>query len=252
MKEKLDQFTISPEDRLLDALKKIDSNKLGFVICLDNDGKVIGVMTDGDARRALINQATTSSPVKDIFNRNATIARLSDGFESVTELFKNPSIKFLPIVDDADHLINIITKPQFHTFLLQDIQSDLSYDFLSLDTSVLDNEINNRPWGFYKTTVLTDYYQAKILTIRPSGKLSLQSHLHREEYWIIVHGKGTVQLEESSMEVSTGSTVFIPKGAKHRISNTDDNEDLILTEVQIGDYLAEDDIVRYEDVYGRA
>ena len=67
----------------------------------------------------------------------------------------------------------------------------------------------------------------------------------------MVHGKGTVQIDDSVLNVTCGSSVFIPKGCKHRLTNTDKAENLIITEVQIGDYFGEDDIIRYEDVYGR-
>lgn len=113
-------------------------------------------------------------------------------------------------------------------------------------------EIYQRPWGYYKTTVLNSYFRAKIISVKPGGMLSYQSqHNHREEYWIVVHGTGTVQLDKSVLQVGSGSTVFIPLGCKHRVTNTDENECLIITEVQIGDYFGEDDIIRYEDIYGR-
>lgn len=67
----------------------------------------------------------------------------------------------------------------------------------------------------------------------------------------MAHGNGAVQIEKSIINVSCGSSLFIPKGAKHRLINTDETENLIITEVQIGDYLGEDDIIRYEDIYGR-
>ena len=174
-----------------------------------------------------------------------------DGFEKVIDLFKNQSIKFLPIVDNDGKLINLITKNQMHALLLQDIQADLEFDFSTLDTGVVDHEIFQRPWGYYKTTVLNDYFQAKIISVKPGAQLSLQSHDHREEHWIVVHGTGTVQLDNSVLSVSCGSTIFIPLGCKHRLTNTDEKESLIITEVQIGDYFGEDDIIRYEDVYGR-
>ena len=138
-----------------------------------------------------------------------------------------------------------------HALLLQNIHADLSYDFFSLDTGVIDHEIFQRPWGFYKTTVLNDFYQSKIISVKPGGQLSLQSHNRREEHWIVVHGTGTVQIDESVFNVTCGSSVFIPKGARHRLINTGTTETLVVTEVQIGDYLGEDDIVRYEDIYGR-
>ena len=138
-----------------------------------------------------------------------------------------------------------------HALLLQNIHADLNYDFFSLDTGVIDHEIFQRPWGFYKTTVLNDFYQSKIISVKPGGQLSLQSHNRREEHWIVVHGTGLVQIDESVFNVTCGSSVFIPKGARHRLTNTSATESLVVTEVQIGDYLGEDDIIRYEDIYGR-
>ena len=105
--------------------------------------------------------------------------------------------------------------------------------------------------GYYKTTVLNKYFQSKIISVKSHEKLSLQSHNHREEHWTVVHGRGTVQIDNSIINVYCGSSIFIPKGAKHRLMNIDDKESLIITEVQIGDYLGEDDIIRYEDLYGR-
>ena len=194
---------------------------------------------------------SSSCPVREIYTRNAKVVGVDEGFNAVIGLFRNQSIKFLPIVDDDGRLVNIITKSQLHALMLQDIHADLTYDFFSIDTSILDTQIFQRPWGFYKTTVLNDYYQSKVLSVRPGGQLSLQSHSRREEHWVVVHGTGLVQLDESLVNVTCGSSVFIPKGARHRLINTDDAETLIINEVQIGDYLGEDDIIRYEDEYGR-
>ena len=239
-------------ESMIDALIKIDANKQGFVIVIDDTNRVKGVLTDGDIRRAIIKGIRTEECVTSFYVSNAKTISVNDGFETVTELFKNESIKFLPIVDDEGKLINIITKRQMHALLLQDIPVDLTYDFFSLDTSVVDHEIFQRPWGYYKTTVLNDYFQAKIISVKPGGQLSLQSHEHREEHWIVVHGTGTVQLDKSIFSVKYGDTIFIPLGCKHRLTNTDKEESLIITEVQIGDYFGEDDIIRYEDVYGRS
>ncbi len=251
MDNRFREFIVNETVSMVEALTQIDANKQGFVIVTDEACKVLGVLTDGDVRRAIIKGITSSESISTIFTKKAKSVSVHDGFETVTELFKNEAIKFLPIVDDEGKLVNIITKSQMHALLLQDIHADLSYDFLSLDTSVVDHEIFQRPWGYYKTTVLNDYFQAKIISVKPGGQLSLQSHDHREEHWIVVHGNGTVQLDKSILPVSCGSTVFIPLGCKHRLTNTDEKESLIITEVQIGDYFGEDDIIRYEDVYGR-
>ena len=237
---------------MLIALEKIDNNKQGFVIVLDNSKKVIGVLTDGDIRRSILRGNDSKSPVSIMYTKKPQTVNETAGFETVTELFKNQSIKFLPIISSEGFLVNIITKNQMHALLLQDINFDLHYDFFSVDTSLVDHEIYQRPWGYYKTTVLNDYYQGKIITVKPGQKLSLQSHNHREEHWIVVHGTGTVQLDDSSFTVSCGSSVFVPKGCRHRLINTGSTENLIISEVQIGDYFGEDDIVRYEDIYGRS
>ena len=251
MEDRFQLYKVNEQDTILDALYVIDENRQGFVIVTDNCKRVKGVLSDGDIRRGILKGVGIDGTVDSVYTKNAKTVNISDGFEPVVELFKNESIKFIPIVDDEGRLANIITKSQLHALLLLDIHTDLSYDFLSLDTSVVDQEIFPRPWGFYKTTVLNDYYQAKVISVHPGGQLSLQSHDHREEHWIVVHGTGTVQLDQSLISVSCGSSVFIPKGAKHRVTNTDETQSLIIAEVQIGDYLGEDDIIRYEDVYGR-
>lgn len=249
--KKLSDFKVSETATILEALKKIDSNKEGFLVVLDVKEKVMGVITDGDIRRSFIAGKSVSDSITGTFTNNPRTLLISDDFNDVIEIFKNQAIKFVPIIDESGLLKNIITKKQMHALLLQDIHADLSYDFSILDTSVVDHEIFQRPWGYYKTTVLNDYFQAKIISVKPGGQLSLQSHNHREEYWIVVHGNGAVQLDKSEKSVSCGSTIFIPLGCKHRLTNTDEKESLIITEVQIGDYFGEDDIIRYEDVYGR-
>ena len=251
MDQKFEDYTISDGECIIDALMKIDKNKQGFVIVVDRDNAVLGVLTDGDVRRAIIRGHIKEDSISDIYTENPKLVRETDGFEVVTELFRNQAVKFLPIVDKNNCLVNIITKNQIHALLLQNIHADLKYDFFSLDTSIVDHEIFQRPWGYYKTTVLNDFFQSKIISVRPGGQLSLQSHKHREEYWIVVHGTGRVQLDESSFIVTSGSNVFIPKGCRHRLTNTDKKESLIITEVQIGEYFGEDDVFRYEDIYGR-
>lgn len=251
-REKLWQsFTAAADITVLEALKKIDADKKGFLVIVDKDMAVLGTLTDGDIRRAFIAGRSIDSPVKDIYIRKFKSLLVTDGIYKATDMFKNESIKFIPVLDKAGRLANVITRKQLHAVLLQDIHADLSYDFLSLDESVVDYEIYHRPWGFYKTTVMNDYFQSKVICVNPKAELSLQAHKHREEHWIVAHGRGTVQLDDSVFEVHCGSTVFIPKGCRHRLKNTDEKESLIVTEVQIGDYFGEDDIIRYEDIYGR-
>lgn len=251
MNEKIQRNMIAQEATILDALKLIDSNTKGFVLVIDDEGKLLGTLTDGDIRRAFIDGKTVASSVKEVCTRDFTYLTDTDGLSRASEIFKSKRIKFIPIVDQAGRAVNFITKQQMHALLLLDIQADLRYDFGVVDEGVVDHEIYQRPWGFYKTTVMNDYFQSKVICVKPGEQLSLQSHNHREEHWIVAHGIGKVQIEKSEIDVKCGSSLFIPKGAKHRLINTGAKDNLIVTEVQIGDYFGEDDIIRYEDLYGR-
>jgi mannose-1-phosphate guanylyltransferase/mannose-6-phosphate isomerase len=244
-------YSIQEDVSIIEALKKIDANTKGFLVLLNTRDEVVGVITDGDIRRAFIKGATINDSILQYAITNFTSLNQNNDIADAIEIFKNKAIKFLPILDEQGKLLNILTKGQLHALLLQDIHADLKYNFSSLDDSVVDYEIYQRPWGFYKTTVLNDYFQSKVISVKPNQQLSLQSHSHREEHWIVAHGSGTVQIEKSVINVFCGSSLFIPKGVKHRLTNTDPKDNLIITEVQIGDYLGEDDIVRYEDNYGR-
>lgn len=252
MKESLRFYSVEPTVSILEALKKIDSNQKGFLVVVDARGRAIGTITDGDIRRAFIRGKSVESCIDDVYNRDFTSIRDTDDIMAAAALLKRASIKFLPIVNGSGELVNIITKPQMQTLLLMDIHADLNYDFRELDSQIINDDAFQRPWGFYKTTVLNDYFQSKVISVRPQEMLSLQSHNRREEHWIVAHGVGTVQVDDSVIPVCRGSSVYIPTGAKHRLINTDDQESLIIVEVQIGDYFGEDDIVRYEDTYGRA
>ena len=108
----------------------------------------------------------------------------------------------------------------------------------------------HRPWGTYATLKQEDGYQVKRITVAPGQKLSLQYHHKRAEHWVVTHGRAIVQVGDEEFETGPGEYRYIPLGEKHRLTNIGDTE-LVLIEVQVGDYLGEDDIVRLDDVYGR-
>ena len=111
-------------------------------------------------------------------------------------------------------------------------------------------KIYERPWGTYRTIEQRDNYQLKHIIVYPGKRLSLQYHNHRDEHWTIIKGRATAQLDENIHELTVNDTLFIPKKSRHRITNnTDTNVEFI--EIQIGDYLGENDIIRLEDDYGR-
>ena len=246
----LEKYTIDKNSELLHALEKIDKNKKGFLIVLDN-AKVCGVITDGDIRRNLIKTESIKKTIEGIYTNEFTYLTTEDGFSKVVEYFKGSNILFLPILDENKNLKNIITKKNLHALLLKNIEYDPFYDFDSIDDSVLEHEIYPRLWGFYKTTVLNDFCQCKIITLKPKSSISLQKHLRREEHWIIVNGYGKAIVDTEEIEIKAGSHLHIPKNTIHRLINTSETEYLILTEVQLGDYFGEDDIIRIEDEYDR-
>jgi len=107
-----------------------------------------------------------------------------------------------------------------------------------------------RPWGSYETVELGPRYQVKRITVSPGATLSLQMHHHRAEHWIVVRGIAEVECDDKKFNLSENESTYIPLGSKHRLSNPGKME-LDLIEVQVGSYLGEDDIVRFEDDYGR-
>ena len=108
-----------------------------------------------------------------------------------------------------------------------------------------------RPWGFYTVIAAGKGFQTKIIHVNPGQKLSVQSHNHRSEHWVVLSGTAKVVLESKDYILSPGHSIDIPVKAIHSLQNPF-NEDVEIIEVQKGDILSEDDIIRYEDMYGRA
>ena len=108
----------------------------------------------------------------------------------------------------------------------------------------------NRPWGSFHILDESQGFKVKRIVVNEGGRLSLQSHKHRKEHWTVVEGTATVTVGEKVMAMTRAQSVDIPLGAKHRLENLHKGEVTII-EVQFGDYLGEDDIIRYDDAYAR-
>ena len=108
----------------------------------------------------------------------------------------------------------------------------------------------HRPWGWYESLSRGDRFQVKRIAVKPGGRLSLQSHVHRSEHWVVVAGTARVTIGDDVKLLSENESVYVPLGEIHRLENPGKFE-LHLIEVQSGTYLGEDDIVRYEDIYDR-
>ena len=109
----------------------------------------------------------------------------------------------------------------------------------------------HRPWGSYESIDAGANFQVKHIMVKPGQKLSLQMHHHRAEHWIVVEGTALVTCDDREFLLQPNESTFIPLGSKHRLENPGKTP-LRLIEVQSGAYLGEDDIVRFEDTYGRA
>lgn len=110
---------------------------------------------------------------------------------------------------------------------------------------------SHRPWGFYENLAGGTDHKVKRITVYPGKRLSLQSHGRRAEHWYIVDGEALFTLNEKVMRVQAGEAVDIARGDRHRIENAG-TANLVFIEIQTGDYFGEDDIIRYEDDFGRA
>jgi mannose-1-phosphate guanylyltransferase/mannose-1-phosphate guanylyltransferase/mannose-6-phosphate isomerase len=108
-----------------------------------------------------------------------------------------------------------------------------------------------RPWGHYEGLIMGDRFQVKKIEVRPGAKLSLQKHFHRAEHWVVVSGTAIVQRDGEEIMLRENESVYLPLGCIHRMENPG-KIPLTLIEVQSGSYLGEDDIVRFEDTYGRS
>ena len=115
---------------------------------------------------------------------------------------------------------------------------------------VLEHARVYRPWGWYQSLNRGDRYQVKCIMVKPGGRLSLQSHRHRSEHWVVVRGRLEITRGNEIATLGENQSTYIPIGEKHRLANPG-NVPAFLIEVQSGDYLDEDDIVRFDDVYGR-
>lgn len=109
----------------------------------------------------------------------------------------------------------------------------------------------HRPWGSYETLVLNERFQVKRIIVKPGATLSLQMHHHRAEHWVVVHGTAKVTVGDKDVILTEDQSSYIPLGTRHRLENPG-RIPLEIIEIQTGSYLGEDDIVRFEDTYGRA
>jgi mannose-1-phosphate guanylyltransferase/mannose-6-phosphate isomerase len=153
-------------------------------------------------------------------------------------------VDHLVIVETADAVL-VAKKDQ-----VQDVKAIVTALNAAKRQETITHRRVSRPWGAYESVDSADRFQVKRISVNPGASLSLQMHHHRAEHWIVV--KGTARITKGNEEVllSENQSIYIPLGVTHRLENPGVIP-LELIEVQSGSYLGEDDIVRFEDTYGR-
>jgi mannose-1-phosphate guanylyltransferase / mannose-6-phosphate isomerase len=163
---------------------------------------------------------------------------------STDRLVATLGVEDLIVVDTTDATL-VVPKDR-----AQDVRQVVDALKLLGAPEITQPKVSLRPWGSWTCLLQGPGYQIKLLEIKPGGRPSLQSHAHRSEHWIVVAGSAVVTRGDEVVEVPTNESIFIPLGARHRIENQGDSL-LQVIEVQLGDYLGEDDIVRFEDDWAR-
>lgn len=169
----------------------------------------------------------------------------NDNFIIANKPIATIGVQNLTIIDTKDALL---IAQNGRTQEIKDIVSTLKSHS---HPSTLTHPLTYRPWGSYEVLEESANYKIKKIIVLPQKRLSLQKHFHRNEHWIIVSGSALVKIGEREIFLQKNQSTYIPMGTPHRLENPG-QMDLVMIEVQVGDYVGEDDIVRIEDDYHRA
>jgi len=173
-----------------------------------------------------------------------TINSENSMFHSQQRLIAAVGLKDIVVVETADAILVA------HREQVQDVKKVVEWIKSEGRKEHLNHRCVFRPWGHYDSIDKGERYHVKRIMVDPGGVLSLQMHHHRAEHWIVVSGTAKVTRDDETFMVTENQSTYIPVGTKHRLENTG-SIPLEMIEVQSGSYFGEDDIVRYEDIYGR-
>lgn len=172
--------------------------------------------------------------------------------ENVTNSYLHSESRLLAVVGVSDHVIvetaDVVLVA--HKDAVQDVKKLVKQLEANKRAEVENHHMVCRPWGYYEVIDGADQFQVKHIMVKPGASLSLQMHHHRSEHWVIIQGTAEVVRGDQQLILEKNQSIDIPIKAKHRLKNIG-TDDLIIIEVQTGSYLGEDDIVRFEDCYGR-
>ena len=232
-----------------ESFAKVPDISIDFAL-MERSSKVATVPCDiGWSDIGSWNAMSELSPVDEQGNRVEGEAIFHDAcnnyVRSPRRLAALVGVEDLIIVDTPDALLVA------HKDHAQDIKEITAQLKKSGHSAHLDHTTVCRPWGAYTTLEKDQRFKIKRIVVKSQASLSLQMHHHRSEHWIVVSGMARVVNNDREFLLNTNESTFIPAGHTHRLENPG-IIDLVLIEVQSGDYLGEDDIVRFEDIYGRA
>ena len=232
-----DIFATSPADSIDYAVMEHTSD--GAVVSLDCDWSDIGAWS-------ALWEAGSKDASGNVTEGDVVLDNTSNSYiRSQSRLVTTTGVKDLVVVETADAVL----VADRHS--VQDVKNIVNA-LKSASRGEADTHHRVfRPWGSYESLIVGERFQVKRIVVNPGQRLSLQMHHHRAEHWVVVRGTAEVVNGEDTMLLTEDQSTYIPIGAKHRLSNPG-KYPLELIEVQSGSYLGEDDIVRFEDVYGRS
>lgn len=164
--------------------------------------------------------------------------------QSDARLVAAVGVSNLMIIDTKDALLVANSAHAQEVKVVVNLLKQKNHDAYKFHKTVI------RPWGVYTVLEEGPGFKIKRIEVKPGARLSLQSHQHRSEHWVVVKGQARILNGETSTTILANQSSFIPAGHKHRLENPSE-DDLVMIEVQCGEYLGEDDIERFEDIYGR-
>jgi len=229
-------FESCPEDSIDYAVMEKTNN--GVAVPLDADWNDVGSW----------NSLWHEKPKDDNGNCISGKVKLDDVNDSLihgtNKFILASGVDNLIVVDSPDALyISNKNKPHNLKKLVSEIKE--------IDMTLVEDNVKvYRPWGFFTSLLKENKFQVKILCIKPGEKISLQKHQHRSEHWVVVKGKAKITKGSKTFFLIENESTYIGQGVVHRLENNSDNE-LVIIEIQTGDYLGEDDIIRFDDIYQR-
>lgn len=230
-------FATSPADSIDYAVMEHTSD--GAVVSLDCDWSDIGAWS-------ALWEAGSKDESGNVTEGDVVLDNTRNSYiRSQSRLVTTTGVEDLVVVETADAVLVA------DRYSVQDVKNIVSALKSASRAEADSHRRVFRPWGSYELLVEDEGFQVKRIVVNPGQRLSLQLHHHRAEHWVVVRGTAEVVNGEETMLLTEDQSTYIPIGAKHRLSNPG-QDPLELIEVQSGGYLGEDDIVRFEDVYGRS